>query len=125
MRNVSQWVVSFIRSKAVKAVVFGVLVFALVFGGLFVPGSAKIAQACSMVAVYADYHNNKPALYVYSPGRDARIRVADGSHWIKQDLPQNRSGNWAVYYIGTTWRFSQPYPHIFWNDDWRWGVQLC
>lgn len=123
--------------KWLKVTANALVLVAMILGLSLSPFVADTAQACSTVAAYADKHNNKPALYVYSPGKDTSIRVAyqnwknswervpHGEHSIKQDLPQNRSGDWAVYYIGTTWRLSQPYTHMFWNDDWRWGVQRC
>ena len=124
----------FARSKMGKVMVYGFVLFAMLLGLSLAPfnaGGAK-AAACS---VYTDYHNSKPALYVWSPNRDIRIAVffygrsgwesvKNGGDGIVQDKPQNRSGGWAIYYISTRWRNSNPY-RMDWNSDWRWQAGGC
>ena len=77
----------FVRNKTVKAVVFGTLVFMLVFGALLVPAGAQVAQA------------GTPGKCFFGGGYN-NITDPNGNHnyvWFAVGTAYNGHSNWAVY----------------------------
>lgn len=131
----------FVSNKAVKAVVYGLILCAMVLGLSLAPGVAEVAQAaCVQRTAYTDYYLGKPALIIYTgsnvpPNKDKTAIfyyvnkkgwvgvAAPSNNGVRTDAPQRNSGGWHTYFIATRWY--SVFPNIFWNDDWRWRVIEC
>lgn len=138
MRNVSQWVKSLFRSKTVKAVVFGLVALALVFGLSLVPATAGTAQAasCYSMSVYTTRTGaeSKPTVLVYwnKPGHpdawkiklyfDYKLIPTPRDSTIDTRYPQVDSGGWRGYYIAKRWILSG---NFLWDQDYRWRASYC
>lgn len=141
MRSITGGILSFARSKMGKAVVYAVVLCALILE-LSVMPKAVYASHCYYHSAYTDYYNGKPTLFVYngkSPTNPPKAssyqidyKLARGiweivptDNWgVNVNYPQtphSGANGWHYYYIATRWYSWHP----DWNNDSNWRVWAC